>query len=55
VPGVKIRALATQSLRAGGSRKTVSERFISRAMDCISLLDSSPASKKTASGLPPKM
>ena len=36
----------------GGSTKTVSEKFISRASDCMSSLVRSRASVKTASWLP---
>jgi hypothetical protein len=51
--GVKIRSAATQSGRVGGKRKTVSERFISRAICCMRLSSSPRASRSTASGFPP--
>ena len=50
--GVKIRSAATQSGRDGGKRNTVSDKFISRAIFCMTASSSPRASRSTASGLP---
>jgi hypothetical protein len=47
--GVKIRIRTSASSDDGGSTKTVSERFVSRAISCISSPVRSRASVKTAS------
>ena len=49
--GVKIRIRACPP-DSGGSTKTVSDRFSSRASRCISSSSSPRASVKTASGFP---
>src|SRR5262245_58165512 len=50
-----MRTRAAQSGRVAGRRNVVSERFISRAIDCISASVNPAASNTTARGLPPKM
>ena len=52
VDGVKIRIRTSASGDVGGSTNTVSERFISRAIACMSRSVRSRASVKTASWLP---
>ena len=50
--GEKIRTLAACSGFSGGKTKVVSEKFISRAILCMSLLDRPLPSRTTASWFP---
>src|SRR6202043_4087768 len=52
LPGVKMRSLAAQSGRVGGSRNTVSDKFSSSAIFCISSALRFLALGNTASGFP---
>ena len=53
--GVKIRTLAVPASVSGGPINTVSERFISSAMRCISSDGRCVAFGNTARGLPPNV